>query len=154
MFDTIIEQYEDMGFKDMDLREAKKLLKRFENQLEYWKNEKEIAFNMTQPKATTFDTERVVGGTPSNQNDTYLIKLEKIDRKINVLQKRIKNLMLYIENEMKIIGEYEPIEAKIIMLREEKHLKWYHIAEATGYSERQAQRIYDKYLDRKHKMSC
>lgn len=154
MFDTIIEQYEDMGFKDLDLREAKKLLKRFENQLEYWKNEKEIAFSMTQPKATSMDTEKVKSGLAPNQNDVYLIKLEKIERKIIVLQKRIKNLILYIENEMKIIGEYEPLEAKIIMLRDEKHLKWYEIAEATGYSDRQAQRIYDKYLDRKQKMSC
>ena len=154
MFDTIIEQYEDMGFKDLDLREAKKLLKRFENQLEYWKNEREIAFSITQPKAASLDTEKVKGGLAPNQNDIYLIKLEKIERKIGVLQKRIRNLISYIENEMKIIGEYEPIEAKIIMLREEKRFKWYQIAEATNYSERQCQRIYDKYLDRKQKMSC
>ena len=153
MFDTIIEQYENMTFKDMDLREAKKLLKRFENQLEYWKSERDIAFNETQPKATNLESERTQGGLVVNKNDLYMIKLENIDRKINVLKKRIKNLMQYIENEMKIIGEYEPIEAKVINLREENHLKWQDVATATGYSERQCQRIYDKYLDRKQKMS-
>ena len=145
MFDTIIEPYENMTFKDMDIREAKRLLKRFENQLEYWKNEREIAFEETQPSAANLDKEKVSGGIAPNTNDIYVIKLEKIDAKIAVLNKRIRNLILYIENEMKVIGEYDPIEAKIIMLRDERHMKWCLIAEAVNYSERHCRRIYDKY---------
>lgn len=146
MFDTIIEQYEDMTFKDIDLGEAKRLLNQFENQLEYWENEKEIAFNETQPKATSINSDKVQGGLRPNTNDIYLIKLEKIQVKINVLQRRINNLNKYIDKEINTIKEYDPIQAKIIILRDQYHLQWDKIHEATGYSVRQAQRKYYEHL--------
>ena len=149
MFDTIIEQYEDMSFKDIDLGEAKRLLNQFENQLEYWENEKEIAFNETQPKATSIESEKVQGGLPSNKNDIYIIKLEKIQIKINVLRRRINNLNKYIDKEINIIKGYDPIQAKIIILRDKHHLQWDAIHEATGYSVRQAKRKYYEHLARR-----
>lgn len=149
MFDTIIEEYEDMSFSDMNLKEATMLLKRFQNQQEYWKCEKEIAFNRTQPQATNIESERVNGGVITNKNDVYLIKCEKIIRKIKVLEKRINNLKNYIDREISIIEGYDPMDAKIIKLRYKEGKKWDIIAEATNYSVSQVKRKYYKYLDDK-----
>ena len=149
MFDTIIEQYENMSFKDMDLGEAKSLLKRFKNQLEYWENEKEIAFNETQPKATNLEEERVQGGVPSNKNITYMVRIEKIDKKIDVLQRRINNLKSYIDKEIEIINSYDPIQAKIIILRDKNHYKWEIVSRLTGYSISQAKRKYYEHLQKR-----
>lgn len=150
MIDTIIEQYENMNFKDMDLREAKRLKKQFENQLEYWNEERELAFNETQPKASDIGNEHVSGGTPTNKNEVYVIKLEKIDKKINVLKRRINNLSKYISNEIEIIKKYDPPQAKIIILRDEYHKKWDDIAEATNYSVSQAKRKYYEHLQKRN----
>jgi archaellum component FlaC len=71
--------------------------------------------------------------------------IDEIEPKILNMEDEIRILRKFIEESLKIIGEYEPLEKKIIELRDEKKLKWKDIAEATYYSERQCQRIYDKY---------
>ena len=130
-------------YEEITLKEAMKSLSRLEHQLEYWESEREIIFEETQPGATDYERERTSGGITPNKNDTYIIKLEKIDKKINILKKRINNLKNYIDKEM---NELDPTEAKIIILRDKRHLKWEDIATMTNYSLRQVQRKYYKHI--------
>ena len=131
---------------ELNLGEAKKLLLKLENQLEYWQWERKLLLESAEGlTGTDYDKTRVDGGADKDNNKSIDKVIDTIDPKIKLLKMRIKNVMLYIENEMKIIGEYEPIEARIIILREEKKMKWRNIASLVNYSERQCRRIYDKY---------
>lgn len=141
---------ETSDYNISNLRDAKKLLLQLEIQLEYWQWEKKLLLeNAEGTGATNYDKERVSGGTKIDSNASIDRIIDVIEPKIKLLKARIKNAMLYVENEMKIIGEYKPIEAKIILLREEKRMKWIDISEAVNYSERQCRRIYDKYKQEK-----
>lgn len=145
---------ETSDYNISNLRDAKRLLQQLENQLEYWQWEKKLLLESAEGTgATNYDKERVSGGTKIDSNSSIDRVIDVIEPKIKLLKSRIKNLMEYIETELKIIGEYDPIEAKIIRLRTENNMKWIDIAEAVSYSERHCQRIYDKYCDRKNKLS-
>lgn len=62
--------------------------------------EKEELFNVTQPKATSYDKEVVSGGVPNNTFDTYIDKLQdkRIDERLeaarSILEDRSKLLKL------------------------------------------------------------
>ena len=82
--------------------------KYYNAQREYDKilNEKEKLFGITLPKATTFDKERVNGGTPVNSFDTYIEKMEEkqIDERLNVARSILedrKNLLKSKEEELR-----------------------------------------------------
>lgn len=143
---------ETSDYNISNLRDAKKLLQQLENQLEYWQWEKKLLLeNAEGVTATNYDKERVSGGVIIDSNVSIDRVIDVIEPKIKLLKSKIKNLMEYIEKELKIIGEYDPIEEKIIRLRTENNMKWIDISEAVNYSERQCQRIFDKYCDRKNK---
>lgn len=145
---------ETSDYNISNLRDAKRLLQQLENQLEYWQWEKKLLLESAEGTgATNYDKERVSGGVNIDSTTSIDRVIDAIEPKIKLLKSRIKNLMEYIEKELKIIGEYDPIEAKIIRLRTESNMKWIDISEAVNYSERHCQRIYDKYCDRKSKLS-
>lgn len=145
---------ETSDYNISNLRDAKRLLQQLENQLEYWQWERKLLLeNAEGIGATNYEKERVSGGVKIDSNSSIDRVIDVIEPKIKLLKSRIKNLMEYIETELKIIGEYDPIEEKIIRLRTENNMKWIDIAEAVNYSERHCQRIFDKYCDRKNKMS-
>lgn len=82
--------------------------KYYNAQREYDKilNEKEKLFGITLPKATTFDKERVNGGSPINSFDTYIEKMEEkqIDERLNVARSILedrKNLLKAKEEELR-----------------------------------------------------
>jgi len=62
-------------------------------------NEKEELFALTQPKATTYDGEKVEGGTPKNIFDEYLILKEKknIDERLD----EVKSILMDREELLK-----------------------------------------------------
>lgn len=130
----------------LSIAEAKMQLQNLENQLDYWTWERKILLeNAEGVKATVYDKEKVNGGIKIDNNASVDKIIDTIDPIIRLLKLRIKNIIRYIEDELKTIGEYEPIEAKIIKLREEKRMKWDDISIAVNYSERHCRRIYDKY---------
>lgn len=137
----------------MTLKEANEELEKLDNEYNYWLKEKEIALGMVLPRATNVRLERVDGGNREERLLKYVEVLDnkKIDETLDYIFRRQQNLMKYIDEELKILGEYEPIERKIIELRNEKNMKWKEIALNIGYCERQCQRIYDKYFKRKTK---
>lgn len=137
----------------MTLTEVKEQLERLDNELEYKLKEKEILFQKTQPQAVDTTKENVEGGTRSDKYLNYVETLEEknINVEIDKLYQRRRNLENWLNNELKILGKYKPFEREIITLREENHLKWRAISIRVGYSERQCQRIYDKYYKRTRK---
>lgn len=137
----------------MNLKEANKELEKLDNEYNYWLEQKEIILSLVLPKATDIKPEIVEGGKREDRLLKYIeIEDEKqINATLDYIYKRKNNLMNWIENELKIIGEYTPIERKILMLRDEKRLKWRDISKNVGYCERQCQRIYDKYKKRAQK---
>ena len=86
----------------------------------------------------------------------YVYKCENEDiewwiEKLNIYIIALNN---YVEAELKRIGEYEPLKAKIIKLREEKGMKWDDIAEATHYCRRQCINIYKNYTGKRNVEDC
>ena len=135
----------------MTILEANIELKRKTNELNYWINKKNYMISKLYPGSTKFDSIRVDGGKRTDKYKYLDYSIDEIEPKIEVLNQEIKFLSSYIEEELKIIGEYEPLERKIITLRNEEKMKWKDIASATNYCERQCQRIYDKYYKRTRK---
>ena len=137
----------------MTLKEANKELEKLENEYNYWLKQKENLLNLVMPKATDIRGEVVDGGKREDRLLKY-VELEdekQINATLDYIWKRKNNLMNWIDEELRILGDYEPIERKIIMLRDDERKKWKDIARNIGYCERQCQRIYDKYKKRKTK---
>lgn len=135
----------------MTIKEANKELKQKQNELDYWLNKKELIIQDMLPKATKYSEERVNGGKRTDKFKHLDFAIDEVDPIINRIQEEIKILNQYIEESLKIVGEYEPLERKIIMLRSEYKMRWQDISIAVNYSERQCQRIYDKYYKRTRK---
>ena len=138
----------------MTLKEANRELKSLNNEYNYWLREKEQLMSIVLPKSTDLTKgDRVDGGKRIDRMAKYteLLENKQIDATLEYIQKRRNNLMNYIDEELKLLGEYEPLERKIILMRNEKRMKWREIAMISGYCERQCQRIYDKYYKRETK---
>lgn len=132
----------------MTIKEANIQIKQLDNDIESLKRKKELEFIKTQPGAVKTDKEIVDGIQVVDKNFNYVVKADEITRELNIKLKEKENLEHWIERELRIIGEYEPLKAKIIQLRENG--KTYdEIAEATGYCRRQVIRIYKQYSEQR-----
>ena len=131
----------------MTIKEANIQIKQIDNDIERLEAKKELEFIKTQPGAVKTDKEIVDGIQVVDKNFNYVVKVDEITRELNIKLKEKESLENWVQKELKIIGEYEPLKAKIIKLREEAGLTWDKIAEATGYSRRQCINIYRNYTD-------
>lgn len=134
--------------KLMTLKDAKIRLSQCNNNLEYWINEKIILTSKATIQAQNIKEESVKGGLRADKYAKLDYIIDDIDPIIEYLNNEIRNLNNFIEQSLKTLGEYEPLERKIIELRENQKMKWEQIASKVNYSERQCQRIYDKYCKR------
>ena len=137
----------------MTLQEAKNDLKCLENNLKYYEGKKETLFKQNSTRGSRLFQRSCYGGKRENRYDNYVASVEELEltNDIDLIYKQIYSLQDWIVGKLELIGELKPLEKKIILLREEQNMIWRDIAEATSYSERQAQRIYDKYYKREHK---
>lgn len=137
----------------MTIKEVSKELDQLENDLEYYLNEKEILLSKVLPKASDIKGETVDGGKRSDRMLEYVENLDekKINETIDYIYARKNNLQKWLDNELRILGEYDPLEKKIVMYREQYNMKWELIGESVGYSDRQCKRIYKKYKQFKEK---
>lgn len=139
------------------IKEANNEINRLTNLLNLYIDRKNLLFNDTQPKVADPNTDRVDGNmTREEKFFKYVYKCEdeQIDWWIEKLNIYIIALNNYVEAELKRIGEYEPLKAKIIKLREEKGMKWDDIAEATHYCRRQCINIYKNYTGKRNIEDC
>lgn len=139
------------------IKEANNEINRITNLLNLYIDRKNLLFNDTQPKVADPNAERVDGSmTREEKFFKYVYKCENEDiewwiEKLNIYIIALNN---YVEAELKRIGEYEPLKAKIIKLREEKGMKWDDIAEATHYCRRQCINIYKNYTGKRNVEDC
>lgn len=135
------------------IKEANNEINRLTNLLNLYIDRKNLLFNDTQPKVADSNAERVDGSMTREEKFfkyVYKCENEEIDWWIEKLNIYIIALSNYVEKELKRIGEYEPLKAKIIKLREEKGMKIRDIAEATHYSERQVIRICQEHNKKRY----
>jgi uncharacterized protein YjcR len=87
-----------------------------------------------------------------------LLDDKKIDETLDYIWKRKRNIMNYIEAELKIIGEYSNLEQRIYELRyDQEYMKenkgkkrpFRHIGNIVGYSGMQCNRILQKMLNKR-----
>lgn len=144
----------------MNLIEAKKELQQLENEEIYWLNEKESIKSLVMPKGIQITADKVNGGIREDRMLKYteLLDDKKIDETLDYIWKRKRNIMNYIETELKIIGEYNNLEQKIYELRyDQEYMKqnkgkkrpFRQIGNIVGYSGKQCNRILQKMLNRR-----
>jgi hypothetical protein len=139
------------------IKEANNEINRLTNLLNLYIDRKNLLFNDTQPKSADPNAERVDGSMTREEKFfkyVYKCENEQIDWWIEKINIYIIALNNYVEAELKRIGEYEPLKAKIIKLREEKGMKWDDIAEATHYCRRQCINIYKNYTGKRNVEDC
>lgn len=136
----------------MTIREANYELMKLDNEYNYWLNEKEQIKSLVVPKSTDIRLERVDGGKREDRLVKYveLLDEKKIDETLDYIDKKRINLMNWLDQELKIMEQYEPLKRKIIRLREEEHLSYEKIGIAVGYSTRHVIRIYKEAVGRRN----
>lgn len=133
---------------NMSIKDISNQIRKLENELEYYVNQKSVAFQNTQPNCADPNKVNVQGGHKSNMMDDYVISIEKLDNKIRCTKTQIKFLTNYINKELKRIDEYEPLKAKIVKLREENK-RWCDVSRITMYSVSSCRRIFYDYGHKK-----
>lgn len=136
----------------MTIREANYELMKLDNEYNYWLNEKERIKSLVIPKSTDIRPEKVDGGKREDRLVKYIELLDdkKIDETLDYIDKKRTNLMNWLDQELKIMEQYEPLKRKIIRLREEERLSYEKIGIAVGYSERHVRRIYKEAVGRRN----
>ena len=136
----------------MTIREANYELMTLDNEYNYWLNEKERIKSLVIPKSTDIRPEKVDGGKREDRLVKYIELLDdkKIDETLDYIDKKRTNLMNWLDQELKIMEQYEPLKRKIIRLREEERLSYEKIGIAVGYSERHVRRIYKEAVGRRN----
>lgn len=136
----------------MTIKEANYKLMKLDNEYNYWLNEKEQIKSLVVPKSTDIRLERVDGGKREDKLVKYaeLLDEKKIDETLDYIDKKRINLMNWLDQELKIMEQYEPLKRKIIRLREEEHLSYEKIGRAVGYSTRHVIRIYKEAIGRRN----
>lgn len=143
--------------KHLTIREVKKILRDLNDELDTELTNKKINFRKTQPTASQIKD--IVVDTSHTSFDRfahYVIKDEIYDTKIISLLESINSYEAFVIKRIKSISLANQKEAEVIILREDekyaaehngKPRPWQLIGEITGFSDRQAHRIYDKYLN-------
>ena len=136
----------------MTIKEANYELKRLDNEYNYWLNEKEQIKSLVIPKSTDIQLEKVDGGKREDRfaKYAYLLDDKKIDETLDYIEKKRTNLMNWLDEELKIMEQYEPLKRKIIRLREEEKLSYKKIGYMIGYSERHIRRIYKNAVGKRN----
>ena len=131
----------------MTLKEANKKLEELNNDYNYWLTEKEIAQSVVRPKSSDLTIEKVDGGTRIDKMLKYTEILEdkQINETLDYIFKRRKNIMNWIDNELKKMKKYGEVVELIVQLKEnttiidkatheERFLTWKEIAKRSHFA--------------------
>ena len=139
-----------MNVKELTIKEANNRIEHIDNQLDYYLNKKEQAFNKTQPKATNI-TDDVKGTNVVDKNMEYVIVCEELDPIIDNLQEEKKLLLDFIDKELIRLKKYKELEQLVIYYKEQyipkgsEEITWYFISRKVYASESTCKRIYRRY---------
>lgn len=86
-----------------------------------------------------------IKGTPLNNLNRELQKVEKLKREIDLSNKEIDKYFAKIDEVLK--SNFDTIDIKIFTLKKYKNLSFEKVAELINYSPRQTQRRYKKIMD-------
>lgn len=138
----------------MTLKEVNYEVERLTNQLNKLLNEKESLESIVGLHSTSYDKIIVDGGKVVDKMLEYQIlkEINQLDFHIQIIQKKIKNNMDWIDNELKILKKYDKIEQLIIYYKEidTKNYTWYQISSKVNYSMSQCKRIYSRYKKKRN----
>lgn len=134
----------------MTIKEANNKLEKIDNDINYWLNEKEIVLANIGPSAIDTTRESVIGGRRIDRFTNHVINdkdLIEIDKELDKLYAKKRNLENYIERELHRLGKYREVEQLIVYYKEQclENLTWNQIAQKVHYSKEQCQRIYKKW---------
>ena len=137
----------------MELREAKKEIEKFENEIERLLADKELIQKYTEPGAIDPTKINVTGGKREDKflNYTILEEEKKINEKLDIAYGKKANLEQWVEKELKILNKYNDLEKQIIYYKEQYipqnkfETTWWYIANKVHASESTCKRIYKKY---------
>ncbi len=131
----------------MTIKEANNKLEQIDNKIEYWLKEKELELSKVLPKATDVTSERVSGGKRVDKFYNFIVEIEPIDKELDLLYAKKKNLEDYIEKELHRLNKYREFEQLIVYYKEQclESYTWNQIAQKVFYSKEQCQRIYKKW---------
>lgn len=139
-----------MNVKELTIKEANNRIEYIDNQLDYYLNKKEQAFNKTQPKATSI-TDDIKGTNAVDKNMEYVIVCEELDPIIDNLQEEKKLLLDFIDKELIRLKKYKELEQLVIYYKEQyipkgsEEITWYFISRKVYASESTCKRIYRRY---------
>ena len=141
--------------KHLTIREAKNEIKKLENELELYLEQKYLNFIKTQPQSSRYEDDIVQSSHAKDKYLHYKIKDEKVDSKIFDIQESINSWERYIIKERRRLNEIDSIKAKVYELREDEEFirthgrkrTWLEISELSGFSKRQAQRVYNEIIN-------
>ena len=145
----------------MDLKTANLELEKLENEYEFWLKEKEALLTLVTPKSPSLDSQRVSGGTRSDKHLKYveLDDEKKINDTLDYIHKRKKNILEWLEKELKIMNKYGEVEALIIQYKEngkynkkeERYIEltWEDIAKEVHYSKTFCRNVYRNYKNKR-----
>lgn len=143
--------------KKLTIREVKKILRDLNDNLDTILTNKKINYQRTQPQSIAIK-DVIVDQSHSSFDKFahYVIKDEDLDIQIISLLQSINSYESLIIKRIKSIALANKKDAEVIILREDEVYArehdgnprpWNLIGEKTGFSDRQCQRIYTKYLD-------
>lgn len=127
----------------LEYEEYKRQYKETQRQYNDILNEKEKLFQITQPQAVNTEREKVMGGSPKNNFDQYLILKEQ--QRIDERLEEVKALLMDREQLLKLKREelrqsQEP-EDMVYRLRYIERMRIEKISKSIHYSEAQIYRI-------------
>lgn len=142
--------------KKLTIREVKKILRDLNDDLDTILTNKKINYQRTQPQSIAIKDIIVdQSHTSFDKFAHYVIKDEDLDVKIISILQSINSYESLIIKRIKSIALANKKDAEVIILREDEKyasehgnpMPWNLIGEKTGFSERQARRIYTNFLN-------
>lgn len=91
----------------------------------------------------------VQGNCPKDKMFEIILKIENIEKDIVFIDMQLDILIPAIKEDLELFNNYNPIDKKIVELREIEGYRWEKIAEEVGYSERQCRRRFKKCINTK-----
>lgn len=142
----------------LPLKDLNVLLRRLENELKYWNNEKAIIYESTL-SAVNFSKEKIMGGKKPDDKVKIDRIIDNIQPKIEYINELIIDIRRIIFTKEEKLKEDKKYAELIVYYRDEKliedsktkrlrHLHWQEIASILRYNKDHCRRIYRNYKKR------